>query len=50
MIDPTDLTRIIQQVQSSKIYNLVAHSHVAVIFKDLESTGSALRVGFVGYT
>lgn len=41
----TNLIRIVQQVQPDEIYNLAAHSHVAVSFETPEYTANADAIG-----
>ncbi len=45
MTDSSSLTRIIQQVQPTEIYNLAAQSHVAVSFEEPEYTANADALG-----
>ncbi|MDR3476838.1 MAG: GDP-mannose 4,6-dehydratase [Gammaproteobacteria bacterium] len=45
MTDSSCLTRIIQQVQPTEIYNLAAQSHVAVSFEEPEYTANADALG-----
>jgi GDPmannose 4,6-dehydratase len=45
MTDSTSLTRIIQEVQPTEIYNLAAQSHVAVSFEEPEYTANADALG-----
>ncbi len=45
MTDSSSLTRIIQQVQPSEIYNLAAQSHVGVSFEEPEYTANSDALG-----
>jgi GDPmannose 4,6-dehydratase len=45
MTDPTNLIRLIQEVQPDEIYNLAAQSHVAVSFETPEYTANADALG-----
>jgi GDPmannose 4,6-dehydratase len=45
MTDSSSLTRIIQSVQPTEIYNLAAQSHVAVSFEEPEYTANADGLG-----
>lgn len=45
LTDSSSLTRIIQQVQPSEIYNLAAQSHVAVSFEEPEYTANSDALG-----
>ena len=45
MTDSSSLTRVIQNVQPSEIYNLAAQSHVAVSFEEPEYTADSDAVG-----
>jgi GDPmannose 4,6-dehydratase len=45
MTDPTNLIRIVQQVQPDEIYNLAAQSHVQVSFETAEYTANADGIG-----
>ena len=45
MTDSSSLVRIIQQVQPDEIYNLAAHSHVAVSFEEPEYTANSDALG-----
>ncbi|MCS6757699.1 MAG: GDP-mannose 4,6-dehydratase [Candidatus Devosia euplotis] len=45
MTDSSSLTRIIQQVQPTEIYNLAAQSHVAVSFEEPEYTANSDGLG-----
>lgn len=45
MVDSSNLTRIIQEVQPDEIYNLAAQSHVQVSFESPEYTADADGVG-----
>jgi GDPmannose 4,6-dehydratase len=45
LTDSTSLTRIVQMVQPTEIYNLAAQSHVAVSFEEPEYTANADGIG-----
>src|SRR4051812_38860042 len=45
MTDSSALTRVIQQVQPTEIYNLAAQSHVAVSFEEPEYTANSDALG-----
>ena len=45
MTDSSSLTRIIQQVQPTEVYNLAAQSHVAVSFEEPEYTADSDALG-----
>jgi GDPmannose 4,6-dehydratase len=45
MTDSSSLVHIIQQVQPDEIYNLAAHSHVAVSFEEPEYTANSDALG-----
>lgn len=45
LTDPTNLIRIVQQVQPDEIYNLGAQSHVAVSFESPEYTANSDAMG-----
>jgi GDPmannose 4,6-dehydratase len=45
MTDSSSLTRIVQQVQPTEIYNLAAQSHVAVSFEEPEYTADSDALG-----
>ena len=45
MTDPTNLIRLVQNIQPSEIYNLAAQSHVQVSFETPEYTGNADGLG-----
>jgi GDPmannose 4,6-dehydratase len=45
MTDPTNLIRIVQEVQPNEIYNLAAQSHVHVSFETPEYTANADALG-----
>ena len=47
LTDSTNLIRIIQEVQPSEIYNLGAHSHVAVSFESPEYTANCDALGIL---
>ena len=45
MTDPTNLIRLVQDIQPSEIYNLAAQSHVAVSFETPEYTANSDGLG-----
>lgn len=45
MTDPTNLIRLVQEIQPSEIYNLAAQSHVHVSFETPEYTANADALG-----
>jgi len=45
MTDPTNIIRLIQDIQPAEIYNLAAQSHVQVSFETPEYTGNADGLG-----
>lgn len=45
MTDSTNLIRVVQETQPDEIYNLAAHSHVAVSFETPEYTANADAIG-----
>jgi GDPmannose 4,6-dehydratase len=44
LTDSSSLTRIIQQVKPTEIYNLAAQSHVAVSFEEPEYTANSASI------
>src|SRR5690606_20671457 len=45
LTDASNLTRIVQAVQPDEVYNLAAHSHVAVSFEQPEYTSDVNALG-----